>query len=491
MIGVRLTEQVPEPALHHTLVGRGFEFEELQRPRDRIVPSPEVDQIRCAAAHYCRDEPGIDLSTPYQCETQRVEHRPASVERQRSCGVQCAEGLLNGETESGIELELEATTDRYEAMRTAQQTDPIGLEAVPHPRLTHSAPVLQVIEQSDEVFTQFGLYGRSGLGQNARQQHPARTRRRLDRQIPHAQRQPAGGGDGARVIDLELGDDHAPYGTGYCFAMADHPDELRVKPDHRLALKERDPSATPGVDPTKRQEIEAASIELNLRLEALQERLWAQGKHRILIVLQAMDAGGKDGTIGKVFEHVNPSGVRVASFKAPSDTELAHDYLWRIHQQVPADGEMVIFNRSHYEDVLVVRVMGLAPEERWRKRYRHIREFEAMLVDEGVTVLKFFLHISKSEQRQRLEARLADPTKQWKFAVGDLAHRERWDDYMAAFEDALHETSTADAPWFVIPADRKWYRNWAILKILVEQLEDLNLEYPPPPDDLAGVTIPD
>ncbi len=491
MIGVRLAEQVPEPALHHTLVGRRFEFEEFQRPRDRIIPRPEVDQIRCAAAHHRRDEPGIDLSAPYQSETQRIEHRTASFERQRSGGVQSAEGLLNRETEGGIELELEPAPHGYEPMRAAQQPDPIGLEAVPHPRLTHAAPVLQVIEQPDEIFTQFGLYVRSCLGQNTRQQHPARTRCRLDREVPHTQRQPAGRGNGARVIDLQLGDDHAPYGTGYCLAMADHPDELRVKPDHKLALKERDPSATPGVDPGKRQAVEAASIELNLRLEALQEQLWAQGKHRILIVLQAMDAGGKDGTISKVFEHLNPSGVRVASFKAPSDNELAHDYLWRIHEQVPADGEMVIFNRSHYEDVLVVRVMDLAPEERWRKRYRHIREFEAMLVDEGVTILKFFLHISKSEQKQRLEARLADPTKQWKFAVGDLAHRERWDDYMAAFEDALNETSTADAPWFVIPANRKWYRNWAILKLLVDQLEALNLGYPPAPADLAGVTIPD
>ncbi|MDA3038402.1 MAG: polyphosphate kinase 2 family protein [Actinomycetota bacterium] len=273
--------------------------------------------------------------------------------------------------------------------------------------------------------------------------------------------------------------------------MADHPDELRVKPDHKLSLEERDPSSTPGADPSKRAEVEAASIELNLRLEELQERLWAQGKHRILVVLQAMDAGGKDATISKVFEHLNPSGVQVASFKAPSDAELAHDYLWRIHQQVPADGELVIFNRSHYEDILVVRVMDLVPEDRWRKRYRHIREFEAMLADEGVTILKFFLHISKAEQKERLEARLADPTKQWKFAVGDLEHRARWDDYMAAFEDALSETSTVDAPWFVIPADRKWYRDWAILKILVERLEALDLEYPSGSAELATVTIPD
>lgn len=266
---------------------------------------------------------------------------------------------------------------------------------------------------------------------------------------------------------------------------------LRVDPDKTLSLANWDPSATPGWDAKKRVQAEERVVALNLRLESLQERLWAGAEQRVLIVLQAMDAGGKDGTIAKVFEHVNPSGVRVASFKAPSPQELSRDYLWRIHEQVPAKGELVIFNRSHYEDVLVVRVMDLVPEDRWRKRYRHIREFEAMLVDEGVTIIKLFLHISKDEQKARLQARIADPTKHWKFDEGDLVHRDRWGRYQEAFEDALSETSTPDAPWYVVPANRKWYRNLAVLEIVVQHLEKLELRFPDAPPGLEGITIPD
>ncbi len=268
-------------------------------------------------------------------------------------------------------------------------------------------------------------------------------------------------------------------------------DRFRVDPDTKLSLNRIDPSGTPGWDADERAEAELRSVLLNQRLESLQERLWAAGSERVLVVLQAMDAGGKDGTIANVFEGVNPTGVRVASFKAPSSLELAHDYLWRIHQHVPAKGELVIFNRSHYEDVLVVRVMDLAPEERWRKRYRHIREFEAMLADEGVTIIKLYLHISKDEQKERLEARLADPTKHWKFDAGDLVHRAKWDGYMEAFEEAISETSTKKAPWYVVPANRKWYRNLAVLEILVQHLEALRLEYPPASPDIATIEVPD
>ena len=239
-----------------------------------------------------------------------------------------------------------------------------------------------------------------------------------------------------------------------------------------------------------RSEAEKETKALNRRLEALQERLHADRRHRLLVVIQATDTGGKDGTIRHVFDRVNPAGVKVAGFKKPTSTELARDYLWRVHQHVPADGEIVIFNRSHYEDVLVVRVHDLVPPERWRKRYHHIREFERLLVEEGTTIIKLFLHISKQEQKERLQARLDDPDKNWKFSVGDLAERERWDDYQAAFTEALERTSTTWAPWWVIPADRKWFRNHLVSRIVVDALEGMNLEWPPSEEDLDEVVIP-
>jgi PPK2 family polyphosphate:nucleotide phosphotransferase len=268
-------------------------------------------------------------------------------------------------------------------------------------------------------------------------------------------------------------------------------DLLRVKPDTKLDLSSHDPRATPFWAPGDKDEARDLLLELNDRLEALQELLWAQRTERVLVVLQAMDAGGKDGTIRRVFEGVDPSGVRVASFKRPSEAELARDYLWRVHQQVPADGELVIFNRSHYEDVLIARVMGLVAEERWARRYRHIADFEQMLVDEGTTIIKLFLHISKKEQRQRLQDRLDEPDKNWKFEEGDLVPRARWDDYQTAFEEAITATSTEPAPWYVIPADRKWYRNLAVSEILIQTLEGLDMSYPPAPPNLAGIVIPD
>jgi PPK2 family polyphosphate:nucleotide phosphotransferase len=228
---------------------------------------------------------------------------------------------------------------------------------------------------------------------------------------------------------------------------------------------------------------------LNDKLEALQELLFAEHKHKVLIVLQAMDTGGKDGAIRRVFDGVNPAGVRVASFKAPTAEELDHDYLWRIHRQVPGKGEMVIFNRSHYEDVLVVRVHNYVPPEVWKKRFDQINEFEQMLAESGTTILKFYLHINKDEQKERLQARLDDPTKRWKFRLGDLEERKLWDNYMEAYEDVLSKTSTEYAPWYIVPANRKWYRDLVISSILVKTLEDLKMKYPESEENLDGVVI--
>lgn len=229
--------------------------------------------------------------------------------------------------------------------------------------------------------------------------------------------------------------------------------------------------------------------ELSLKLGDLQEILYAQHVHKVLVVLQGMDTSGKDGTIRNVFEGVNPQGIQVASFKVPTSEELDHDFLWRIHKRTPGKGEIVIFNRSHYEDVLVVRVHQLVSEKVWSRRYEQINQFERTLAEEGTTILKFFLHISKEEQKQRLQARLDDPTKHWKFRLDDLKERERWPDYQRAYEDALSRTSTVWAPWYIVPSDRKWYRNLVIGTILVEKLRSLKLEYPPAEENLEGVVI--
>ena len=228
---------------------------------------------------------------------------------------------------------------------------------------------------------------------------------------------------------------------------------------------------------------------LTRRLRTLQELLYAQGRHRVLMVLQAMDTGGKDGVIRHVFRSVNPQGVKVASFKAPSERELAHDYLWRIHRKTPARGEIRIFNRSHYEDVLVVRVRNLVPPEVWERRYDHIREFERMLADEGTIILKFFLHISKDEQARRLQARLDDPEKHWKFSPADLEERELWDAYQEAFQVALARTSTPSAPWYAVPANSKWYRNLVVARVLVDTLERLEMRFPESKMDLEGIRV--
>ncbi len=232
-------------------------------------------------------------------------------------------------------------------------------------------------------------------------------------------------------------------------------------------------------------------LTLQEKMEVLQERLYAEGKQSLLIVLQAMDAAGKDGTIEKVFDGVNPQGVRVTSFKAPTPEDLAHDFLWRIHQHTPPKGYIGIFNRSHYEDVLVVRVNNLVPEKVWQKRYEHINDFEQVLAENGTRILKFFLHISKAEQKERLQARLDDPEKRWKFSMGDLPVREQWDDYMKAYEVLLTKCNTSYAPWHIVPANKKWYRNLVVTETLVKTLEEMNPQYPPAEPGLENVVIPD
>jgi PPK2 family polyphosphate:nucleotide phosphotransferase len=227
------------------------------------------------------------------------------------------------------------------------------------------------------------------------------------------------------------------------------------------------------------------------RLRELQEVLWAEGKHALLIVLQAMDAGGKDGTIKHVMRGVNPQGCQVTSFKVPTEEELDHDFLWRIHRATPRRGYIGIFNRSHYEDVLVVRVHSLVSEEVWQQRYEQINQFEKLLADAGTTILKFFLHISKEEQKERFEARLRDPRKNWKFSSKDVEERKLWDQYMAAYEDALSRCSTPWAPWHIIPADKKWFRNLTVSEIIVQALEGLKLQYPPPLPGAETIVIPD
>ncbi|MEE4176714.1 MAG: polyphosphate kinase 2 family protein [Bacteroides sp.] len=218
--------------------------------------------------------------------------------------------------------------------------------------------------------------------------------------------------------------------------------------------------------------------EHNKTLRDLQELLYAEHKQKILIVLQGIDTAGKDSTIEHVFGDVNPQGTKVANFKVPTPRELAHDYLWRVHQHTPGSGEIVIFNRSHYEDVLVVRVHSLVPKSVWEKRYAHINAFEKLLADEGTTILKFFLFVSKKEQAERFLARLDRPHKRWKFNPDDLDERKRWDEYIAAYEDMLSKTSTDYAPWYVIPSDRKWHRNLTVASIIIDKLQSLNMQVP-------------
>ena len=268
------------------------------------------------------------------------------------------------------------------------------------------------------------------------------------------------------------------------------PEQYRVHHGHAVHLDRISTDSTDGFSGTK--EDRAALLEsLNARLSDLQQLLYAEAKHKVLLVLQGMDSSGKDGTIKHVFRTINPLGVRVANFKRPNDVELSHDYLWRIHEHAPRDGRITIFNRSHYEDVLVVRVNDLVPKVVWSKRYEHIRGFEQMLADEGTVIIKVFLHISKDEQRARLQARLDDPAKQWKFEHGDIAERAHWDAYTEAYEQAIAETSTHDAPWYVVPSDRKWYRNLVVSQLLIDALDRLDMHYPEPAMGLENIRITD
>lgn len=263
----------------------------------------------------------------------------------------------------------------------------------------------------------------------------------------------------------------------------------RAEPGKRLKLGDIDTAAKGSYDGKDDPRVATDLAKDLARLVELQEMLMAEGKQSLLVVLQALDAAGKDGVLKKVAGPLDSRGVFAWSFKAPAGDELAHDYLWRVHNRVPRKGEIAFFNRSHYEDVLVVRVMGLAPKSRWEKRYGHIRAFEQMLADEGTRIVKIYLHISKDEQRARLQERLDEPAKNWKFDPRDLDMRARWDDFREAYEDAIEATSTADAPWYVVSADRKWARDLAVTRLLVETLESMDPRYPKPTYDPSKITI--
>ncbi|MCP5542251.1 MAG: polyphosphate kinase 2 family protein [Akkermansiaceae bacterium] len=265
-----------------------------------------------------------------------------------------------------------------------------------------------------------------------------------------------------------------------------HP--YRVKPGSTVDLDKID-AEDDSLYPVGKGDGKDLLKELTTEIDALQEQLYAEGKHKLLVVFQAMDTGGKDGTIRKVFAPMDPQGLRVASFKRPSENELARDYLWRVHAQVPGKGECVIFNRSHYEDIVAVRVREIFPETVWSRRYEHIVNFEKMLADEGTTILKFFLHISKDEQKARLQARLDDSEKLWKFNPGDLDDRALWSKFMRAYEDVLARTSTDHAPWHIIPANKKWHRDLAVAQILIGTLRGLKMEYPEADFDPASIRI--
>lgn len=260
----------------------------------------------------------------------------------------------------------------------------------------------------------------------------------------------------------------------------------RCRADADLDLDDHAPRETFGWDK------DDAKARFDVEMEAvsaLQKRLFAEQSRALLVVLQGIDAAGKGGTIRSVLNGVNPAGVDVNSFGRPSEEELAHDYLWRVHAHTPPKGVIGIFDRSHYEDVLVVRVKNIVPDDVWRRRYRHIREFERLLHDEGTSVVKLFLNVSNEEQRERLQDRVDDPDERWKFRAGDLDDRALWGDYRRAFRDAIRETSVDDAPWYVVPADRKWVRNLVVAKVLRHHLEQIGPEYPPAAEGIEGTIV--
>jgi len=262
---------------------------------------------------------------------------------------------------------------------------------------------------------------------------------------------------------------------------------LRVKPGAKVDLADIDQAGTHGFE--KGRDLEAALAKNIARIDELQYLMYAEHRRAMLVVLQGIDASGKDGTIRHVMTGFNPQGCRVTPFKAPTPEELAHDFLWRIHHAVPGKGDIAIFNRSHYEDVLVVRVHELVPAPVWKRRYDQINDFERYLAENGVVIVKFFLHISKDEQKRRLERRLEDSTRRWKVALSDFEERKRWKEYQRAYEDAITKCNTKDAPWYVVPADKKWFRNLAVSQILVETLEALDMHFPQATVDLSRVKV--
>jgi PPK2 family polyphosphate:nucleotide phosphotransferase len=269
--------------------------------------------------------------------------------------------------------------------------------------------------------------------------------------------------------------------------MAVDLDVLKVTAGDPPKLARRDPADRLGLsDKLAAREQRTALLD---ELGGLHDRLWAEASRSVLLILQGIDTSGKDGVIRRVLSGLNPQGCSVTSFKAPTVLELERDYLWRVHAACPARGRLGVFNRSHYEDVIAARVLGIVPKAQWRRRYRHMREFEQMLVDEGTTVVKVFLHISRDEQRARLQARLDDPTKRWKFRCEDLDARREWDHYQSAYEDAIAETSTEAAPWWVVPSDRKWVRDVAVATLLLEAFRRLDPQFPPPDPSLDGVIV--
>jgi PPK2 family polyphosphate:nucleotide phosphotransferase len=263
-------------------------------------------------------------------------------------------------------------------------------------------------------------------------------------------------------------------------------ESLRVQPGKTFSLDHHDPASTLGWE---KEEAKAELAEVKARIDGLQIHLYAEEKRSLLLVLQAMDAAGKDGTIRNILAGLNPAGIEVSSFRVPGGPEVQHDYLWRVHAVTPAKGMIGIFNRSHYEDVLVVRVKQFVPKSVWSRRYDHIKAFEQLLIDEGTTVVKCFLNVSQDEQRERLQERVDDPEKRWKFRMGDLDDRKLWPDYQQAYRDALARTSTADAPWYVVPADRNWVRNLAVAKILLHHLEEMNPKLPPEEEGIDGLVV--
>ena len=261
---------------------------------------------------------------------------------------------------------------------------------------------------------------------------------------------------------------------------------LRVEPGEAARIAERDPDDTLGLEKKEAKEL---LDELGERLDVLQRRLYAEGRRSLLFILQGLDASGKDGVVRSILKDVSPQGCRVVSFKAPSSTELARDYLWRVHAQLPMRGELGVFNRSHYEDIVAVRMHELAPEEVWRRRPGHIREWERMLTDEGTTIVKVFLNVSEEEQRERLQERIDNPEKRWKFRRDDLEVRQRFDEYVAAYEEAITETSTPWAPWYVVPADRNWVKAVASARLVVDALERIDPQLPPPEPGIEGLVV--